>query len=163
MFASGGGFSNVSPMPSYQQAAVQAYLNNPNAALPPASYYNATSRAYPDVAALGSNVLIYQGGLEPVGGTSCSAPEWAAVASILNQAVIKKTGKPLGFLNPWIYQTAAACSSCFHDITVGDNICTEDGCSPSCKGFKCTTGWDPVTGFGSPNVQALLQYIGETM
>jgi len=112
---------------------------------------------------LGSNVLIYQGGLEPVGGTSCSSPEWAAVASILNQAVIKKTGKPLGFLNPWIYQTAAACPSCFHDITVGDNICTEDGCSPSCKGFHCTTGWDPVTGFGSPNVQALLNYISTTM
>jgi len=161
-FASGGGFSNYAPMPDYQKTVVNGYLNS-QVQLPPSTYFNATNRAYPDVAALGNAVLIYQGGITPVGGTSCSAPEWAAVVSILNQAAIKKSGKPLGFLNPWIYQTAAACSTCFHDITVGDNICTEDGCSSGCQGFRCTTGWDPVTGFGSPNVQALITYINANL
>jgi len=157
-FASGGGFSNYAPMPSYQTAAVAAYLKS-GVQLPPATYFNASNRAYPDVGAIGTAVLIYQGGVQPVGGTSCSAPEWAAVVAILNQASIAKSGKPLGFLNPWIYQTAAACPSCFHDITVGDNLCTEDGCSASCQGYRCTVGWDPVTGFGSPNTQALIAWI----
>jgi len=79
--------------------------------------------------------------------------------SILNQVAMKKTGKPLGFLNPLIYQIADACPNCFQDITVGDNICTEDGCSPGCQGFKCTKGWDPVTGVGSPNVKNLIAYL----
>jgi tripeptidyl-peptidase-1 len=157
-FASGGGFSNVAPMPSYQSAAVAAYLKS-GVALPPVGYYNTTGRGYPDVAAIGNAVLIDQGGVQPVGGTSASAPEWAAVVSILNQASIKKNNKPLGFLNPWIYQVAAACKACFTDIIVGDNICTEDGCSAGCQGFKCTTGWDPVTGWGSPVVSQLINYI----
>jgi len=157
-FASGGGFSNYAPMPSWQKTAVTAYLNS-GVQLPPASYFNATNRAYPDIAAIGNAVLIYQSGIQPVGGTSCSSPEWAAIVAILNQGAIKKSGKPLGFLNPWIYQTAAACSNCFHDITVGDNICTEYGCASSCQGFRCTTGWDPVTGFGSPNTANLINYI----
>jgi len=161
-FASGGGFANYAAMPSYQTAAVNAYFNS-GVQLPPSSYYNATGRGYPDVAAIGNAVLIDQAGVQPVGGTSASAPEFAAVVSILNAAVIKKTGKPLGFLNNWLYQTAAACPTCFHDITVGDNICTEDGCSPGCQGFKCTKGWDPVTGLGSPNTQALLAYINTRM
>jgi len=161
-FASGGGFSNVAPTPDYQKTAVAAYLKS-GVALPPAGYFNTTGRGYPDVAALGNAILIDQGGVQPVGGTSASSPEWAAVASILNQYAIKKTGKPLGFLNPFLYQAAAACPQCFHDITVGDNICTEDGCSPGCQGFKCTKGWDPVTGVGSPNVQNLINYINTNL
>lgn len=157
-FASGGGFANYAAQPAYQAKAVAAYFAS-GVALPPAGYYNTTGRGYPDVAAIGNAVLIDQGGVQPVGGTSASAPEWAAVVSILNQAAIKKTGKPLGFLNPFLYQAAAACTNCFQDITVGDNICTEDGCSPGCQGFKCAKGWDPVTGLGSPNVKNLIAYV----
>jgi tripeptidyl-peptidase-1 len=157
-FASGGGFANYAAMPSYQSKAVAAYLAS-GVALPPAGYFNTSGRGYPDVAAIGNAVLIDQGGVQPVGGTSASAPEWAAVVSILNQVAMKKTGKPLGFLNPLIYQIADACTNCFQDITIGDNICTEDGCSPGCQGFKCTKGWDPVTGWGSPNVKNLIAYL----
>jgi len=159
-FASGGGFSNYVPMPDYQKTAVANYLKS-GVQLPPAGYFNATNRAYPDVAAFGTAVLIYQGGIQPVGGTSCSAPMWAAVTSILNQAAIKKSGKPLGFLNPWIYKAAVDCPQCFTDITVGDNICTEDGCTQGCQGFYCAAGWDPVTGWGSPNVEQLIAYISK--
>jgi len=161
-FASGGGFSNYAPMPSYQSAAVGAYLSG-GASLPPASYFNATNRGYPDVAAIGTAVLIYQQGVQSVGGTSCSAPEFAGIAAILNQASIKKSGSALGFLNPFLYQAFAASPANFHDITVGDNKCTEDGCSSSCEGFVCAPGWDPVTGLGSPNTAALLKYINNGM
>lgn len=65
----------------------------------------------------------------------------------------------LGFLNPLLYKMAAACPNCFNDITTGDNICTEDGCSSSCYGFTCTKGWDPVSGLGSPHYPNMLNYI----
>jgi len=114
----------------------------------------------PDVAAMGHNVLIVDGGAaQPVGGTSASSPIFAAVVSLLNVASIQKTGAPLGFLNPFLYQMAAAEPSCFHDITVGDNICTEDGCGASCQGYRCAKGWDPVTGLGSPNFANMLAYV----
>lgn len=49
----------------------------------------------------------------------------------------------------------------FHDVTQGDNKCTESGCTSSCEGFLASKGWDPVTGLGSPNVAELEKYIGE--
>jgi tripeptidyl-peptidase-1 len=47
----------------------------------------------------------------------------------------------------------------FTDITVGDNICTENGCSPSCTGFLATRGWDPVTGLGTPVYPEIMKYV----
>ena len=41
----------------------------------------------------------------------------------------------------------------FQDITIGNNICSEEECPDTCRGFYCTTGWDPVTGLGTPNVK----------
>jgi len=162
-YASGGGFSFVASQPTYQAAAVQAYFNS-GVQLPPASYYNAQGRGFPDVAALGSEVLIIaDGSIEPVGGTSCSSPIWGGVIALLNDRAIQKNSKPLGFLNPLLYKMAAACPTCFQDITKGDNVCTEDGCSPNCKGFYCAKGWDPVTGLGSPNYGAMLTYINNNI
>jgi len=158
-FASGGGFSWVASTPSYQQSAVQAYLNSaPN--LPPSSFFNGKGRGYPDVAAFGSNVLIYTGGaVQGVGGTSASCPIVAGLFAIINDQVLSKTGKPLGFLNPLLYAMAAKQPNTFTDIVVGDNKCTEDGCASSCQGFTCTKGWDPVTGLGTPvfsNIQSFI-------
>jgi len=158
-YASGGGFSFVASTPAYQQAAVTGYLNS-GVQLPPASYYNAGGRGFPDVAGLGSQVLIIDGGsIEPVGGTSCASPIFAGIIALLNDYVITNTGQPLGFLNPLLYKMAAANPKAFNDITKGDNICTEDGCSPSCKGYLCTKGWDPVTGLGTPIYPEMLKYI----
>jgi len=58
---------------------------------------------------------------------------------------------------------AAAHPQAFNDITTGDNICTEDGCSSSCYGFHCSKGWDPVTGLGSPVYPEMLNYIKKTV
>jgi len=79
--------------------------------------------------------------------------------SLLNVAQIEVTGKPFGFLNPFIYQMYAANPMTFNDITIGDNKCTEQGCSPSCEGYECTVGWDPVTGLGTPNFPNMLAYV----
>jgi len=148
-----------SPQPSYQKAAVAQYLNTaPN--LPPPSYYDGTNRGYPDVASLGHNCLVLESDqLQAAGGTSCSAPSFAGVVGILNQVAISHSGKPLGFLNPFLYQMQASSPQTFNDITIGNNKCTESGCNKNCKGFYCTTGWDPVSGLGTPNVQEMISYI----
>jgi tripeptidyl-peptidase-1 len=157
-FAAGGGFSVVAPTPDYQMTAVSNYLKS-GVNLPPASYYNGQGRGFPDIAALGSAILIFDGLVDTVGGTSASCPIVAGIFALLNDYAIAKTGKPLGFANPLIYQMAVAHPAAFHDITVGDNICTEAGCSTNCKGFYCTTGWDPVTGWGTPVYSEMLAYI----
>jgi tripeptidyl-peptidase-1 len=158
-YASGGGFSNTGGMPSYQKTAVGNYLKS-GVPLPPASYFNTSGRAFPDIAGLGHQCVVVQNGYpEGVGGTSCAAPIVAGLFSLLNQYSYKKTGKTLGFVNPLIYQMYTSDPTIFQDITVGDNKCTEDGCSGSCKGFQATKGWDPVTGVGTPNFAKILKYL----
>jgi len=161
-FASGGGFSWEAPTPAYQASVVASYIAS-GVKLPPAPMYNGKGRGYPDVSAFGSNVLVESGGIQPVGGTSCSCPIVAALMSMLNGYVQSKTGKPLGFMNPLFYQMAAAAPSTFVDIVTGDNVCTEQGCGSSCKGFLATKGWDPVTGLGTPVYTQIQAYIQKTL
>lgn len=159
-FASGGGFSWYSAQPAWQKTAVNKYLTSQASKLPPASYFNATGRGFPDVAALGHNfAIVANGQTQLVGGTSVSSPVVASLFSLLNQVSLKKTNKPLGFVSPLLYKMYADDSSIFTDVTVGDNKCTEGGCSPSCQGFICAPGWDPVTGLGTLSYQAAENYL----
>jgi len=159
-YTSGGGFSNFSPMPDWQASAVKQYLSS-GVILPPSTFYNATNRAFPDVSAQGYNIAIYNS-LTSVGlvsGTSAASPAFSGIVTMLNDASLVKTGKPLGFLNPLLYQM----QSTFNDITQGDNRCTEEGCSASCKGFNAFAGWDPVTGLGTPNYQKMAAALDEIL
>ncbi|XP_015274465.1 PREDICTED: tripeptidyl-peptidase 1 [Gekko japonicus] len=74
-YISGGGFSNVFPMPSYQTSAVKQFLSRAPK-LPPASYYNSSGRAYPDLAALSDNYWVVANRIPMpwVSGTSASTP-----------------------------------------------------------------------------------------
>lgn len=152
---SSGGFSYRWPMPSYQKDTVMDYLLSEqdlvgsyvdSQYLPHDMYSsNGTSagRAFPDIAAAGENFLIVQNGnVYTVDGTSASTPVFAGIVSLVNEQRILAGKKPLGFLNPLIYQYG---SDIFTDITTGSN----PGCSTS--GFSAVSGWDPVTGFGTPN------------
>ena len=137
-FTSGGGFSNVTAQPSYQKTAIAAYLKDH--VQPPASMFNASGRGYPDVAALGNNMLILLNGeWQGAGGTSASCPAWGGIMGRLINIALESDGKPLGFLNPLLYQLWAKDKSTFNDVTAGDNFCTEDGCD-GCKGFNATKG-----------------------
>jgi tripeptidyl-peptidase-1 len=72
----GGGFSNTFARPSYQAEAVQKYLSAGSSTpkFPPAKYFNASGRGYPDIAALAgvkNPYCVVAGGLvSGVGGTS---------------------------------------------------------------------------------------------
>lgn len=161
-FTSGGGFSTYSPMPSYQKEAVSKYLAKQSSKLPPASYFNRSNRAFPDVAAMGNNFLIYMadlGGWSAVGGTSAATPTVAGIAAYLNDLSYTKSGKPLGFMNPLLYQMQLEAPEAFTDVVEGDNRCTEDGCFASCKGYEAAVGWDPVTGLGTPVASKMLAYL----
>ncbi|KAK2463896.1 hypothetical protein APHAL10511_004068 [Amanita phalloides] len=142
-FYSGGGFSNYFDQGDYQKAAVKAYLN----ALPHGLYsglYNPKGRAYPDVAAQGDNYRVFVAGTPGgIAGTSASAPTFAALVALLNDARFKAGQPQLGFLNPLIYKKKIAAG--FNSITVGNNA----GCGTD--GFKARAGWNPVTGLGTPN------------
>lgn len=75
---SGGGFSNVFGLPSYQSASVANYLKKYPPHYPSHIYNNSgTSRAYPDVAAIGLKVpVVFLGETLAIGGTSASTPIW---------------------------------------------------------------------------------------
>ncbi|KAM5532455.1 hypothetical protein V8D89_013871 [Ganoderma adspersum] len=146
---SSGGFSNVFPRPDYQSTAVQTYLSalgSTNAGL-----FNTTGRAYPDVSTQGVNFAVnIAGTFEAVSGTSASSPTFASVVALLNDQRLNAGKKPLGFLNPLLYSTAAAA---FNDMTSGNN----PGCNTT--GFPALAGWDPVTGLGTPDFNKLLPII----
>ncbi|KAH9059746.1 peptidase S8/S53 domain-containing protein, partial [Lactarius vividus] len=139
---SGGGFSNYFLRPIWQQVAVGKYLSSlPNGTY--AGLFNPFGRAIPDVSAQSNFFRIFfQGRAVRIGGTSAAAPSFAAFVALLNDARIAAGKPPLGFLSPLIY---ALNGVGFHDITVGN--------APGCgtPGFNATAGWDPVTGFGTPD------------
>ena len=149
---SGGGYSILFPRPAFQNT------------LPPGSTYvgssvgapgpNSQMRGVPDIAFQASartGPLVYdggEGGWFIVGGTSCSAPQWAGLIAIADQIA----GHDIGYINPALYQLAAGpnYSSYFFDVTVGNNQTT------SIPGYSDSPGWDAVTGLGTPNAATLL-------
>ena len=125
LITSGGGFSNVAPRQWWQAAAVASYLAT-ETVLPPATAFNASGRGYPDVAAIGHNLIIdVNNELLIVDGTSCSAPIFAAVIALANAARLAAGLPVLGFMNPALYAIAVSTPGAFHDITAGNNSCTE--------------------------------------
>jgi hypothetical protein len=85
-----------------------------------------------------------------VGGTSVGSPSWAGSMALIDQ----KAGRSLGFINPTIYSilnNSTEYSKAFHDVTVGNN-------NPD----SAATGWDPLTGVGSPNLGELANYLAPT-
>ncbi|KAM6496816.1 Peptidase S8/S53 domain containing protein [Amanita muscaria] len=146
---SGGGFSNYFARPSYQQTAVSQYVAGLGTTY--SGLYNASSRAYPDLAAQSNGFQVVIGGsIYSVGGTSASSPTVAAIFSLLTDYRLAHGKASFGFLNPLLY---SGLTTGFNDITSGNN----PGCGTN--GFTAKTGWDPVTGWGTPDflkLQALV-------
>ncbi|KAJ3771981.1 subtilisin-like protein [Lentinula raphanica] len=147
---SGGGFSNYFTRPSYQDNAVSSYLSSIGSANE--GLYNSSGRAVPDIAAQGEKIPIISNGqavLEE--GTSASSPIFASVISLVNDRLIEE-GKPvLGFLNPFIYSNPQA----FFDIVNGNTPGLVPADCPGSNGWPALEGWDPATGFGTPNFDAI--------
>jgi tripeptidyl-peptidase-1 len=65
---------------------------------------------------------------------------------LINEQRVSAGKSAVGFINPTLYANPSA----FNDITSGGN----QGCGTA--GFTAVTGWDPVTGLGTPNYSELL-------
>jgi kumamolisin len=127
--ATGGGISAVFPLPTYQS----------NANVPPsANPGGGVGRGVPDVAGdadpTTGYVTLVDGQSGVIGGTSAVAPLWAGLVALINQSL----GKPVGFVNPLLYQSANEAAD-FNDITSGNN-----------GAYSAGKGWDACTGLGSP-------------
>jgi kumamolisin len=137
--AGGGGVSDVFPLPSWQANAGVPALAGSGPAAP--------GRGVPDVAGNADPVtgylVVVDGQRQPIGGTSAVAPLWAGLIARLAQA----TGKKFGLLQPLIYAGVAPGTAApgFNDIVEGNN-----------GAYKAGPGWDPCTGLGSPDGEALL-------
>jgi len=155
--ASGGGFSHVFSRPSYQDNLPTGSTSIP-----------ADQRGVPDIALQASSrtgVLVYlslppdglgsnsnppDAGWYIIGGTSSGSPQWAGLIAIADQI----NGGGLGLINPGLYKIGAnpiRYANDFYDVTTWNN-----GANPSVPGYPATTGWDPVTGLGTPNAAVLL-------
>jgi kumamolisin len=139
--ATGGGVSTVFSLPDYQtNAGVPALAGNGGN----------KGRGVPDIAGNADPVTGYEvlvdGQSFVIGGTSAVAPLWAGLVAIFNQQL----GRPVGFLNPALYQIGQKGGS-FRDITSGNNDTSGSG------SYTSGPGWDACTGWGSPNGVNLLQ------
>jgi len=150
---SGGGYSQIFSKPDYQNV------------LPAGSSFTGNMRGVPDVAfqaSAGTGALVYislppdgsgsnagSTGWYDIGGTSLSCPQFAGLVAIADQI----NGGGLGLINPALYNIGANATryaNDFFDITTGNNT------TSSIPGYPATTGWDAVTGLGTPNAANLV-------
>ena len=131
---SGGGISpDKIAIPSWQK--LSGVINSSNKG-------STTYRNGPDVSA-NANFTFYTCADQTAclaneyGGTSFAAPMWAGFISLVNQ----QAGSPVGFINPTIYaqNITSSYSTDFYDITSGKS-----------GSYSAVTGYDLVTGWGSP-------------
>jgi subtilase family serine protease len=143
--ASGGGFSRLFARPSYQDGVPGAE----------------TTRGVPDVAgdaAFNTGMAVVSSGstgqaiVRPATGTSAAAPFWAGLIALADQLAHRH----LGFIDPAIYRIARGplYHAAFHDITTGDNTFAFP--PTTIPGYKARPGWDPVTGWGTPDARVLV-------
>jgi kumamolisin len=136
--ATGGGISDVFPLPNYQSSAKVPPSANPK---------HNVGRGVPDVAGdadptTGYDTLV-DGNSGVTGGTSAVAPLWAGLIALINQSL----GQPAGFINPLLYQNAG--SGCFNSITSGNN-----------GAYSAGPGWSACAGLGSPNGTGIATALG---
>jgi kumamolisin len=104
-------------------------------------------RLVPDVCATadpddGAFVILH-GHVAQFGGTSWSAPIWAGLCALINDARARAGKPPLPFLPPLLYPLLG--TDAFRDILLGSN-----------GAFHATPGFDLVTGLGAPRVRNLI-------
>jgi subtilase family serine protease len=149
--ATGGGFSTIFAKPDYQKNIAG---NSSARALPDVAY---NAGIHTGVLAVWSSSGQGEDGVFIFGGTSAGAPQWAGITVLANQQAQKR----LGFLNTALYNIAqsSAYAEVFHDMKAGGNTFTDKdsgGQLVAVKGYSARVGWDPATGWGSPNTAHLV-------
>lgn len=126
----------------------------------PKAGYNRSGRAYPDVSALSNSFLVvWDKAVHTVSSVENAVSVFAGITTVLNTIRMANGLPTMGFLNPFLY---AYGNGILRDIDIGSNFCTSvtyattSVYATTCQeGFYATTGWDPVTGIGSPLFQSM--------
>jgi len=152
--ASGGGLSSVYKKPTWQTGP---------------GVPNDGARDVPDISLAASlahdpYIIISEGAVYTVGGTSAAAPSFAGMVALLNQYLVQngvQTKPGVGNINPKLYVMAAGgTSGIFHDVTTGDNIVPcqvgTANCADGHLGYTAGVGYDLVTGLGSVDAYSLI-------
>lgn len=130
--ATGGGISDLFPLPAYQAAAHVPPSANPGGRI---------GRGVPDIAGDADPQTGYRVRVDGqdmvIGGTSAVAPLWAALVARLNQAL----GHDVGDIHAALYAAPHA----LRDVTSGSN-----------GAYTAGPGWDACTGLGTPDGTELL-------
>jgi subtilase family serine protease len=165
LYGSGGGVSCLFAAPSYQTSAGVSKTAPARSLCP-----GFNGRALPDIGAFGDPNTGYLIGQTQsfssgpayseyrIGGTSLSSPIFAGLMALSDQHL----GHPHGFANPAIYQNGAS----FRDVkdpaspmailrndyknNLNGPIFTSFRTLNDTLSLHTTTGWDNVTGFGTP-------------
>lgn len=158
---SSGGFSDYFPVPEWQHDATRGYVAQDGDA-GHEGLYNASGRGIPDTALVGDDfVVVTNGMVSAQDGTSASTPVVAAMVALVNDLRLRRGQPVLGFLNPLLYAAAAGEVSPFRDVVEGWG----EGCADatwSAGGWDAREGWDPVTGLGELNFEAMVEgFVGE--
>ena len=153
--AGGGGVSSAHLMPSYQSTSKASLhvISKYSSGAPCGAAKGSYCREVPDVSAdsdYGTGYLTYYDGQwGNNGGTSASAPLWAALTALAD-ASRTCAGKSIGFANPALYAAAATSYAAdFHDVTSGTNDDTNYGNTSGL--YPAGVGYDMATGLGTPN------------
>jgi subtilase family serine protease len=147
---SGGGITpDKIAIPAWQQ--LSGVINSSNKG-------STTLRNGPDVAA-NANFTFYTCSDQTTclaneyGGTSFAAPMWAGYIALVNQQLALNGQAPIGFINPTIYaqNVTSSYGTDFHDILSGTS-----------GSYSAVTGYDLVTGWGSPNAGLISALAGSS-
>ncbi len=135
------GFRSSLPIPSYQVATLTAAGLDYGVRTTPDVSFNAN----PDTGVAVYDSVSYDGssGWLDVGGTSAAAPAWAGLVAITDQG-LAASGKGTLSTTQLLNDLYALPSADYHDITSGFN------------GYEAGTGYDLVTGLGSPQANLLV-------
>lgn len=153
----GGGISLYAAAPNYQTS------NN----VP--GFIRQARRAVADVGfnadpATGQYVAVIPQGSSTVswisaGGTSLSTPQWAGIAAIANAQRVSANKPVLGLPHTLIYNQIGSVTgiytNAFYDVKTGSN--------GSCVICTAKTGYDGLTGLGTPNVTQMLAALNATI
>jgi pseudomonalisin len=141
LWASGGGKSSIYAKPSWQ--SVTGVTADGKRDVPDVSLTSASHDGY---------LIVKEGGLYAVGGTSAASPSFASIMGL----IVQKTNARWGNANTKFYSLArtqynSGGTAVFHDTKSGNNSV------PGVTGYSATTGYDRSTGLGSVNVGTLVK------
>jgi pseudomonalisin len=141
LWASGGGMSTIYAKPAWQTGRGV-----------PAD----GKRDVPDVALTAAGhdgyLIVQNGGLYVVGGTSAAAPSFAGLMALVVQHTATRQGNANSAFYALAAKQRAGGAQVFHDITVGNNSV------PGQAGFKAALGYDQATGLGSIDASVLVNH-----